>query len=213
MEKAATHLRRQMAYLMKVKCSLVFPHDAHIIIPHFPFKLLALTGALYAMIFKSTIFICQSIPMSTDVLVVLDIIVVTILEVIIMVIIVVIIMVVTILEVIIMVIMLEWRGGNLCHEPLETVNHGARELTLVTECEIRTAGKGLQKYIEEIQKYSICDCHNILCVHFQVLCGLQQLFSPIIRASRVHVLQRSCNNLTGHCCEWEGEKSETGWGG
>ena len=133
-----------MAYLMKVKCSLVFPHDAHIIIPHFPFKLLALTGALYAMIFKSTIFICQSIPMSADVLVVLDIIVVTILEVIIMVIIVVIIMVVTILELIIMVIMLEWRGGNLCHEPLETVNHGARELTLVTECEIQTAGKGLE---------------------------------------------------------------------
>ena len=71
----------------------------------------------------------------------------------------VIIFVVTILlEVIIMVIILEWRGGNLCHEPLETVNHGARELTLVTECEIQTAGKGLEctKYKEEIL---ICDCH------------------------------------------------------
>ena len=37
-------------------------------------------------------------------------------------------------------------GGNLLNDPLETVNHPAWELTLVTECETRTAENSHNKY-------------------------------------------------------------------
>ena len=86
--------------------------------------------------------------MSPDTLVVLVIIIVIIM----------VIIMVTIMEVIILVIIWEWCGGNLCHEPLETVNHGARELTLVTECEIQTAGKCLE--CTKIQRRNT-DIHNL----------------------------------------------------